>query len=430
MSPHSDLSPSLPRPCQASGLATRFQAVRQCTTKLASALSEADATVQSMPDASPAKWHMAHTTWFFETVILLPHARDYRLFDSHFGFLFNSYYESLGERHPRAQRGLITRPDLETVHAYRRHVDDAMSILLESDLEIGVPDLVELGCQHEQQHQELLLTDILHLFSCNPISPTYNEPTAILAAVTAPKPLRYQYFDGGPYTIGHRAEQGFAFDCETPRHQIYLTPYSLADRLVKNKEWLEFMLDGGYGNPLLWLSDGWAVAQRENWRAPLYWRKNDGGYTCMTLRGPQPVNPEAPVAHVSYYEADAFATWAGRRLPTEAEWECATAGLSCRGNFADSGELMPRPDDTKAFGLRQMFGDVWEWTSSPFTAYPGFQRAKGAVGEYNGKFMSGQYVLRGGSCVTPPDHVRDTYRNFFPPAARWQFAGLRLAKDA
>ncbi len=429
MSQPSDLS-HLPPPQRPAAKASHgFLAVRQATSALAAPLSEADATVQSMPDASPAKWHLAHTTWFFEAVILEPHARNYRAFDTQFAFLFNSYYESLGGRHPRTQRGLITRPDLATIHRYRRHVDEAMLLFLESEVRPAVRELVELGCQHEQQHQELLLTDILHLFACNPTLPAYRASAPSLTLAARPQPSRYQHFGGGLHAIGHPRDSGFAFDCETPRHAVHLAPYRLAEQLVTNRECLEFMADGGYDNPLLWLSDGWAVARSQEWRSPLYWRKGDDGYWTMTLHGPQRVHPEAPVVHVSYYEADAYATWAGRRLPTEAEWECAATDLPCRGHFADSGEFTPRPDGKHSGGLRQMFGGVWEWTRSPFTPYPGFRRNTGPTGEYNGKFMSGQYVLRGGSCVTPLDHVRHTYRNFFPPTARWQFAGVRLAED-
>jgi ergothioneine biosynthesis protein EgtB len=421
-------APSFEHPA---GEATRrFHAVRRATGDLAAPLSEADATVQSMPDASPAKWHLAHTTWFFEAVILKPHALGYHAFDPQFGFLFNSYYESFGARHPRHQRGLITRPDLQTIHAYRRHVDEAMTQFLEDEVASGVSDLVELGCQHEQQHQELLLTDILHLLSCKPMLPAYQEPKPALRAVVPLPRTRYLHFAGGPRSIGHPIGQGFAFDCETPRHDVFLPPYRLADRLVTNQEWLAFMDDGGYDHPLLWLSDGWSAARNEDWHAPLYWRSGEDGYWTMTLRGPQRVDPEAPVVHVSYYEADAFATWAGRRLPTEAEWECAAADLSRQGQLVSRSDLAPNRELVHVGGLQQMFGAVWQWTCSPFAPYPRFRRARGATGEYNGKFMSGQYVLRGGSCVTPPDHMRHTYRNFFPPSARWQFAGVRLAEDA
>ncbi|HUN75424.1 MAG TPA: ergothioneine biosynthesis protein EgtB [Steroidobacteraceae bacterium] len=415
---------------QEQALLKRYEQVRRSTGELVAPLSDADATVQSMPDASPAKWHLAHTTWFFEAMVLQPLAPRYEVFDPAFALLFNSYYESLGPRHPRPRRGLITRPDLETVHAYRQHVDEAMSALLEDEASADARELVELGCQHEQQHQELILTDILHLFACNPLLPAYKAPMPRGSTVARPPPLRYAYLQGGLRKIGQSPGQGFAFDCETPRHPVYVAPYRLADRLVTNREWLEFMLDGGYDDPLLWLSDGWSVARSEDWRAPLYWRKAEDAYWTMTLRGAQRVNPDAPVVHVSYYEADAFATWSGRRLPTEAEWECAAAELPAVGHFVDSGELLPRPDTAPSTGLRQMFGDVWEWTRSAFSPYPGFRSAQGPAAEYNAKFMSGQYVLRGGSCVTPPGHVRPTYRNFFPPTARWQFAGVRLAEDA
>ena len=410
-----------------SNLAERFRDVRAHSRRLAQPLSDADATAQSMPDASPAKWHLAHTTWFFETMVLKPNAAGYQLFDPTFNFLFNSYYETIGERHPRPMRGLLTRPSLERIMDFRAHVDQAMETLLGADLAPEVAALIELGCHHEQQHQELLLTDILHLFAQNPTRPAYRDPEPVAVAPT-PGETGWATFDGGIFEIGHDGS-GFAFDCEGPRHQVLLQPFRIADRLVTNGEWISFMADGGYRKPLLWLADGWAQILAHRWEAPLYWEQRDGEWWTMTLRGMQPVDPAAPVTHVSYFEADAFASWAGKRLPTEAEWERASAGLPVAGNFAGSGRLRPKPAGAEG-GLKQMFGDVWEWTRSPFTPYPGFRPAEGAVGEYNGKFMCGQFVLRGGSCATPDGHTRATYRNFFQPDKRWQFSGLRLAEDA
>jgi ergothioneine biosynthesis protein EgtB len=411
-----------------SALERRFKTVRAASLMLAAALSDADATVQSMPDASPAKWHLAHTSWFFEAMVLIPGAGDYRVFDERFNFLFNSYYESVGERHPRPRRGLLTRPTLEEVRDYRAHVDAAMAALFQREPAQSMLEIIELGCHHEQQHQELLLTDILHLFAQNPLHPAYRESVPL--PVEAPDlTLTYQNFPDGLFEMGHEG-RGFAFDCEGPRHAVRVEPYRLADRLVTNGEWREFISDGGYRNPLLWLSDGWAKVVAEAWSGPLYWEARDDEMWSMTLRGAQPIDPDAPVTHVSYFEADAFAAWCGRRLPTEAEWEIAAHGLPVGGNFADSGRLRPRAAPAARGELRQMFGDVWEWTRSAFMPYPRFRPMEGALGEYNGKFMSGQFVLRGGSCVTPEDHVRATYRNFFAPHARWQFSGLRLAEDA
>ena len=413
---------------------SRFQIVRAESVRRAAPLSAEDMGAQSMPDASPTKWHLAHTTWFFETFVLSQQP-GYAPFDTRFGYLFNSYYETLGPRQPRPKRGLITRPSAKEVMAYRLHVDEAMEKLLSSDaLPENLQRLVVLGCVHEQQHQELILTDILHLFGQSPIHPVYdNAPLRLQAASTSASPLEFTAFDGGVVQVG-RSESicidDFAFDNETPRHEVFLRPYQLANRLVTNGEWLEFMADGGYGRPELWLSDGWTCAQSEAWAAPLYWLQDDNGdWDSLTLAGLEPVAPEAPVTHVSFYEADAFARWSGCRLPTEAEWENAAANLPIDGNFSSSGALRPLPAN-RADGLQQMFGDCWEWTASPYLPYPGFAPAPGAVGEYNGKFMINQMVLRGGSCVTPADHVRATYRNFFHPHQRWQFSGVRLAADA
>lgn len=405
-----------------------YRSVRDTTRALGARLSDADATAQSMPDASPAKWHLAHTTWFFESMVLAPFLPGYRLFNESFNFLFNSYYEAIGARHPRPKRGLITRPDLATIYLYREHVDRAVERLLERNPAPRVAELIELGCHHEQQHQELLLTDILHLFAQNPLRPAYENATPLAIEPDGSEALTFETRSGGIVNIGHDGA-GFAFDCEGPRHAEVIEPFRLADRLVTNREWIEFISDGGYRNPLFWLSEGLAKARAESWEAPLYWEKHEGQYWTMTLRGAQPVDPAAPVCHVSYFEADAFATWARKRLPTEAEWEYAASAVPLTGNLLDSERLRPKPAPQPTGGLRQMYGDVWEWTRSAFSPYPRFRPADGAVGEYNGKFMCGQFVLRGGSCVTPAGHIRPTYRNFFPPDARWQFSGLRLAED-
>jgi ergothioneine biosynthesis protein EgtB len=406
-----------------------FRSVRQRTRDLAAALSDADATVQSMPDASPAKWHLAHTTWFFEELVLAGRTVDYCPFDPRYGFLFNSYYESLGARHARPERGVLTRPTLAEVRRYRDHVDDAIRELLARSGDPGVRSLVELGCHHEQQHQELLLTDILNLFSRNPLHPAYAATRRAPRPIVPHSPSTYTHYEGGMVQVGHQGA-GFAFDCELPRHPEILPAYWLANRCVSNAEWLQFMADGGYTKPLLWLSDGWTEVQRQGWSMPLYWWETEGAHFSMTLHGAQPLEPDAPVTHVSYFEADAFATWAGKRLPTESEWEVAAQNVPCEGNFADSGLLRAVAPSGPGSGPQQLFGDVWEWTRSAFAPYPGFRASGGAVGEYNGKFMSGQMVLRGGSCVTPVNHVRASYRNFFRPDARWQFSGVRLAGDA
>ncbi len=406
-----------------------YRQVRAASLELASGLSDADATVQSMDDASPAKWHLAHTTWFFETFVLSPDAPGYRLFDERFGFLFNSYYEAVGERHPRPRRGLLTRPTLEQVRAYRDHVDTAMAAYLPMAGD-AQRQLIELGLHHEQQHQELLLTDILHLFAQNPLRPAFRPPEPRAVDAGGVTVGGWASFAGGLIAIGHDGD-GFAFDCEGPRHRVFQQPYRLGACPVTNADWLAFMDDGGYATPTLWLSDGWEAVRRNGWSGPLYWERRGDTWWSMTLRGLQPVDPAQPVCHISYFEADAFARWVGSRLPTEAEWEHAAAPRPVAGNFAGSGRLCPapvRPGDADA--PAGLFGDVWEWTQSPYVGYPGFVPSPGAVGEYNGKFMNGQYVLRGGSCVTPDGHIRASYRNFFQPDKRWQFSGLRLAKDA
>jgi ergothioneine biosynthesis protein EgtB len=407
-------------------IAERYQAVRHASLALAEPLSPEDSALQSMEDASPTKWHLAHTSWFFETLVLEEAVAGYTPFHPHFRMLFNSYYNSVGEQYPRPRRGLLSRPDLAEVLAYRRHVDDEMLALLADPAGGGkLDEIVELGLHHEQQHQELILTDIKHALSFNPLEPTYREMPAPEAGKAAA--LRWIGYDAGIRRIGHDGSS-FSFDNERPAHRAFVHAFELASRPVTNGEFRDFMEAGGYRNPELWLSDGWAAVQRGGWRAPLYWRDGDDGWTTLTLTGSRPVRPEEPVCHVSYFEADAYARWAGARLPTEAEWECA-AGGDPDGNFVESGALHPLPTRDLGEQPAGLFGDVWEWTASPYLAYPGFRPLSGALGEYNGKFMSGQIVLRGGSCATPRTHIRRSYRNFFYPGARWQFSGVRLARD-
>ena len=409
----------------------RFAEVRARSLMLAAPLSAEDQQIQSMPDVSPTKWHLAHITWFFETFLLAPSLAGYAPFDPRFGYLFNSYYEQVGERHPRPARGLLSRPSLEEVLAYRAHVDAAMQRLIAeaSAAEWArVQPLLELGLHHEQQHQELILMDIKHVLWSNPLAPAYREATP--AGPRSAPPLEWLDLDGGLVEIGHQG-QGFAFDNEGPRHKVWLEPFRLASRLATCGDYLAFMADGGYRRPELWLSDGWSTVLEAGWEAPLYWRSDDAGaWSVFTLAGRKPLDPGEPVSHLSYYEADAFARWSGARLPTEAEWEsaAATVGPGVPGAFADDGRLHPAP--AVGPGPQQMLGDLWEWTMSPYVGYPRYRPPEGAVGEYNGKFMSGQMVLRGGAAVTPADHIRITYRNFFPPAARWAFSGVRLASDA
>jgi ergothioneine biosynthesis protein EgtB len=407
-----------PHGLNAAGLGERLFATRRLTLALAEPLSDADATIQPHPDASPAKWHLAHTTWFFETFVLRDHLPGYRLHDERWPFLFNSYYEGEGPRHARPRRGMISRPSLDEIRAWRSHVDEALDRAL-PDLPAAALDLVELGIQHEQQHQELFLTDLLATFSENPLEPTYGELPP--APVHAAEPLTWLPGRSGIVEIG-AAAGGFAFDSERPRHGVLLHPHEIAARPVSNGEWLQFIAGGGYRTAQLWLSEGWDWVQREQVAAPLYWREDGSAFT---LAGRRELDPSAPVTHLSYYEADAFARWAGARLPTEAEWESlAESSDAAGGNQLDrAGPVMPRPGG-------RSFGDVWNWTASAFLPYPGFRPAEGTVGEYNGKFMCGQFVLKGASCATPRGHSRASYRNFFPPAARWQFTGLRLARDA
>lgn len=405
-------------------LKSRFNATRKLTADLAAPLSDADATVQSMPDASPTKWHLAHVTWFLESFILRDHVPGYRAFDDNFAFLFNSYYEAVGARHKRDARGLLTRPSLSEILEYRGHVDHAIDIHWEQLPPVAL-ELIELGIQHEQQHQELLLTDILHLFAQNPMQPAY-WPKEQCAAAEAVAPMHWIDGPTGVHTVGH-AGDGFVFDCEGPRHDIILQPYQMADRTVTNGEWLQFMADGGYAEPRHWLSDGWAWVNRERISAPLYWAQKDSElWDAFGLDGLHTLDLAAPVTHISLYEADAYASWAGARLPTETEWEALAASRD-----PHEGNQLDAPGETRplASGAAAMFGNVWQWTGSAYRPYPGFRAASGAVGEYNGKFMSGQFVLRGGSCATPRGHVRATYRNFFYPHQRWQFTGVRLAKD-
>nr|WP_232467827.1 ergothioneine biosynthesis protein EgtB [Bordetella genomosp. 9] len=407
--------------------------VRSASLALAAPLTPEDCQAQSMPDASPVKWHLAHTTWFFETFILQRYAADYAPFHPRYGFLFNSYYNAIGERHPRPQRGLLTRPALQDILAYRRHVDAAMTRLLPGhgdDAELGA--LVQLGLHHEQQHQELILTDVKHLLSCSALKPSYAGAKRPRAAGSAPTQAWLEH-PGGIVTVGHGGD-GFCFDNETPAHQVLLQPFQLARRPVTQGEFLAFVEDEGYRRPEYWLSLGWDAVRAHGWEAPLYWEHADGVWRSFTLHGMEDLDLDAPVTHISYFEADAYARWAGARLPREAEWEQMAStldGVDPHANLAESGLLHPRaPAAANGAGPLQMYGDVWEWTASSYEPYPGFAPAAGAVGEYNGKFMCSQYVLRGGSCATPRSHIRATYRNFFPPDARWQFSGLRLARDA
>ncbi len=406
-------------------LSSGLFATRRLSLEIAEPLSAEDQVVQANEDASPTKWHLAHTTWFFEELVLKPYLRGYKTFDERFSFCFNSYYESLGPRHPRPKRGLLTRPSTDEVRAYRAHVDENLRRLMTEPAPAEALALVETGINHEQQHQELMLTDILALFAVNPLRPAYREapqgsPTQ--PAVTG----QWRSIAGGIHEIGHRGA-GFAYDNEGPSHQVLLRDFRIFSREVTNGEWIAFMDAGGYTRPSLWLSDGWATVQREQWEAPGYWEFRDGAWHQMTLHGLRPVEENRPVTHVSYYEADAFARWAGSRLPAESEWEIASKGEPAPAPM-DLSNMLPKP--ASSGGVSSLFGGVWEWTQSAYLPYPGYQPATGALGEYNGKFMCNQMVLRGGSVATPDHHIRPTYRNFFYPYQRWQFMGLRLASDA
>ena len=418
-----------PQPSECSR-ATRFMAVRDATRALAAPLSPEDCAIQSMPDASPVKWHLAHTTWFFETFILARHDPARAPFHPAFKVLFNSYYNAVGDKHPRPQRGLLSRPSLDEVLAYRGAVEQEIVALLNANaLDAELEALVDLGIQHEQQHQELILTDLKHMLSCNPLKPAYQKNWPLTQI--QPGESRWVRVAGGERRIGHEGD-GFCFDNETPRHSVWIHDFEIASHPVTNGNFIDFIEDGGYRRPELWLSAGWDAVAARGWDAPLYWEHREGRWHTFTLRGMAPVERNTPACHLSFYEADAFARWAGGRLPTEAEWEVAAEKAPVEGNFLESGALHPlalreAPPEGE---LAQVFGDVWEWTRSDYAPYPGFRPAPGAVGEYNGKFMVNQYVLRGGSCATPRSHIRASYRNFFPADARWQFSGLRLARDA
>ena len=423
---------AISRALEPDALSQRYRAVRAASLALAEPLSAEDCALQSMPDASPTKWHLAHTSWYFETFALEPGLPGYRSFEPEFRVLFNSYYNAVGPQHARPQRGLLTRPSLAEVLAYREHVDAHMLALLSESArarDAALREIALLGTHHEQQHQELMLTDLKHLFAQNPLAPVYRETATRSAAPADTAGAHFVAFPGGVREVGH-AGGGFAFDNEGPRHRVYLEPFALASRPVTNRDYLAFIDAGGYRSPDAWLSDGWAAVQRHGWEAPLYWQRRGDAWWTFTLGGARELGLDEPVAHVSFYEADAFARWAGARLPTEMEWESAAADAANAGNFAESGALHPRPAPEQGAGLAQLFGDVWEWTRSAYAPYPGYAPPAGALGEYNGKFMANQIVLRGGSCATPADHIRASYRNFFYPDARWQFSGIRLAKDA
>lgn len=409
-------------------LLTRFRDIRRATERLCEPLEPDDYLLQSMPDASPVKWHLAHTAWFFETFLLIPHLPDYVPFAPEYRFLFNSYYETVGPRWPRPQRDLLARPTVPQVYRYRAYVDEMMGRLLEAlDGRSDLLPVVELGLQHEQQHQELIVTDLKHAWNASPLRPVYC-PRAPVAEVAVPS--GWATFPESLAWIGHD-DRGFCFDNETPRHRAFLAGFQLARRLVTNGDFLRFLEDDGYRRPELWLSEGWAVCQQQGWMAPIYWEQHEEVWTEATLSGSQPLHLAAPVCHLSYFEADAFARWAGARLPTEAEWEVAAVGQPVAGHFQESGRFHPQavPARDDRGPVSQLHGDVWQWTASPYVGYPGCRPAEGALGEYNGKFMCNQFVLRGSSCATPRSHARHTYRNFFPPAARWQFTGVRLARD-
>ena len=427
------LDPKSQALAEVAALASRYQQVRRFTETLCQPLATEDYVIQSMPDVSPTKWHLAHTSWFFETFVLAPVVPDYRSPHPQYPYLFNSYYVGAGERHCRPQRGLLSRPTVEEVYRYRAHVDEHMLTLLdrlqESQCAALLP-VLELGLHHEQQHQELLLTDLKHVFSVNPLRPAYAAQPQCQGDSGGVPALQWRVYPEGLYWIGHSGT-GFAFDNEAPRHRVFVEAFQLATRLVTVGEYLAFMADGGYTRPELWLSEGWQTVQTHGWQAPFYWEQHDGHWWLMTLTGMRQIDESEPVCHVSYYEADAYARWAGARLPSEAEWEIATAEAPIEGNFVERHTWHPVPwSSPHTSVLTQMFGDVWEWTQSPYAPYPGYRPAAGTLGEYNGKFMCNQFVLRGGSCATSLTHMRSTYRNFFPAHARWQFMGLRLAREA
>ncbi|CAN5211864.1 ergothioneine biosynthesis protein EgtB [soil metagenome] len=410
-----------------SELRARFVQTREFTTKLCQPLAIEDYVVQAMPDASPTRWHLAHTTWFFETFVLGRWKAGYIPFSPDYQRLFNSYYNSVGEQFPRSRRGLLTRPTVAEVFAYRQSVDKHMTELLQSPGDEEMMRVVELGIQHEQQHQELILTDLKYLLSCNPLEPVY-QSSEIISPVSEPAPASWSAHSGGIVMMGHEGS-GFAFDNESPRHEVLLRPFEIQNQLVTAGEYLKFIEDGGYRRPELWLSLGWSTVREQQWEAPLYWSSHERGWSEFTLGGKRPVQLAAPVTHVSFFEADAYARWRGLRLPTEAEWERAAADTKIEGSFAESEHFHPVASSRQPNHPAQFFGEVWQWTQSPYTPYPGYAPPAGALGEYNGKFMCNQYVLRGGSCATPASHIRPTYRNFFPPDARWQFSGIRLARD-
>ena len=404
--------------------------VRSFTEKLCEPLETEDYVIQTMPDVSPTKWHLAHTSWFFEAFVLNKADQNYKSINPNYAYLFNSYYIQMGERWYRPNRGILSRPTVKEIYAYRKHVDDYMKLLIEEcDKNIfnEFASIIEIGLNHEQQHQELLLTDIKHVLSHNPLRPVYSAKETDKNSIIPD--INWIEFEGGISEIGYEGNS-FVYDNETPKHREFLNPFKLADRLITNKEYIEFIEDGGYQNAVYWLSDGWATVEKEGWKAPLYWEKKDDRWWNFTLNGFEEVNPGEPVCHISLYEADAFASWKDSRLPTEAEWEVAAADLKYEGNFVETGNFHSAPlKNGSQVKLKQMYGDVWEWTRSAYTPYPGYKPLPGALGEYNGKFMSSQMVLRGGSCATSQTHIRKTYRNFFPPHSRWQFMGIRLAKD-
>ena len=407
-----------------------FSRVRKTTTSLCEPLEPEDMVVQTMPDVSPTKWHLAHVTWFFEAFVLGDSAPEYAKFDDRYHGLFNSYYQSLGDPFPRHERGLLSRPTVSDVRAYRCHVDAGVASLLEEasdEVFDRVAPVVEVGLHHEQQHQELLMMDIKHVLANNPLRPAYQDPGSVSPVL--PTELAWRRFDGGEIQVGTQTD-GFAFDNESPRHPVLLAPFELATRLVTAGEYEAFIADGGYERPELWLADGWSIVGREGWRAPLYWEHDGEGWKVMTLGGLRPIDPAEPVCHISFYEADAFATWAGARLPTEFEWEYASEFHELSGTFLESTDFHPQPLEPSPAdaAVSQLFGDVWEWTSSPYCPYPGYEPFDGSLGEYNGKFMINQMVLRGGCCVTPQSHMRRSYRNFYYPHQRWMFSGLRLAR--